>query len=161
MPRPAPPLLSNSRAHEQPQADQARQENKKKLIVTPNQILTIFSQLHRANAAGNELNSLDIFAKLAASHSRARLKNSKTFVKPEILTAFFSKIIKGDLPPKIAHIFRTTYLVALRKSEVDATRLRPLAYPQPYLRQIAAKVILHLFRGHFPNTYCPSTTHSV
>ena len=87
------------------------------------------TQLHRAKAAGNELDSPDIFAKLAALHSRARLKNSKTFVKPEVLAAFFSNIIQGDLSSKMAHIFRTTYLVALRKSEVDATYLRALGIP--------------------------------
>ena len=127
---------------------------KREKLITPNEILIIVSQLHRAKAAGNELDSIDFFVNLAASHARARLKKSKTFVKPEILVVFFVQSIPGDLLTKIASIFRTTHLVALQKCEVDPTWLRPLGIPSA-LRQIAAKVILHLFRTRFAKRLLP------
>ena len=82
------------------------------------------------------------------------MKNSTTFVKPDTLASFFSQIIQGDLPPRITKIFRTTYLVALRKCEVDSTRLRPLNNPSA-LRRIATKVILHLYRTRFAKHLLP------
>ena len=128
--------------------------NCKRLIVTPTQIMNILSSLHRAKATGNELDSLDIFVKMATSQNRSRIKGKKTFVKPEILAFFLSRVIQGNLSERIAKIFRTTYMVALRKSETDPTKLRPLGIPSA-LRRIAAKTIVHLFRTSFAKHLLP------
>ena len=68
---PLPPSLTIPELTNNPRLTKLSKKNKKKLVVTPSQILTILSKLHRTKAAGNELDSLDIFVKLAASHSRA------------------------------------------------------------------------------------------
>ena len=98
-------------------------KNHKKLLVTPNQIMTILANLSRAKAAGNELDSINIFGRIAPFNNRSKIEVKKTFVKPEILALFFSRIIQGNLPDRIAKIFRTTYMVALRKSETNPTKL--------------------------------------
>jgi hypothetical protein len=149
-----PPSLAIPEPHDKPRSTRLSKKNKKKLMVTPNQIMILLTQLRRAKATGNDLDSLDIFVKMATTHARSRKKNSTMFVKPDTLASFFSQIIQGDLPPRIAKIFRTTYLVALRKCEVDPTRLRPLNIPSA-LRRISAKVILHLYRTRFAKHLLP------
>ena len=117
-------------------------------------MMSILLGLNRAKAAGNELDSLDIFIKLAALHKRQTMKNQRSFVNINIVAAFFSTIIQGNIPAKIAKILRTTYMVALRKCEVDQTKLRPLGIPSA-IRRVAAKVILHIFRPHFARHLLP------
>ena len=75
------PLPGDPRTQRPSQINQTLPENKK-LIVTPNQIMTILCQLQGAKATRNKLDSMDIFVKLATSYAQARLKNSKMFVKP-------------------------------------------------------------------------------
>lgn len=96
--------------------------------------MSILLSLNRAKAAGNELDSLDIFIKLAALHRRCRVKDQTNFVKPDVLASFFSSVIQGGLPPRIAKILRTSYMVALRKCEINSTKLRPLGIPSAIRR---------------------------
>ena len=56
-------------------------KNAKKLLGTSNQIMNIISNLHRVNAAGNELEFLDIFIKMISSYLhkyiRSKIKRNK------------------------------------------------------------------------------------
>ena len=116
--------------------------------------MSILFSLNRAKAVGNEIDSLDIFIKLAALHRRCDMIDQSSFVKPDVLASFFSAAIQGSLPPRIAKILRTTYMVALRKCKIDSTKLRPLGIPSA-IRRIAAKVILHVFRTRFAKHLLP------
>ena len=143
-----PPPITNSRT------TRSHSNTAKNLHVTPHQIMSILHSLNIAKAAGNELDSLDIFIKLAALHRRYQSKSQKSFVKTDILASFFSLVIQGNLPPRIAKILRTTYMVALCKSETDPTKLRPLGIPSA-IRRVAAKTILHMFRTRFAQHLLP------
>ena len=117
-------------------------------------MLPIITSLRRGKAPGPELDSLDIFIKLADLYRRCQLKGQKSFVKTDTLASFFSLVIQGNLPPRIAKILRTTYMVALRKSETNPTKLRPLGIPSA-IRRVAAKAILHMFRTRFAQHLLP------
>ena len=62
-----------------PRITKISKKNKKRLTVAPSQVMDIFLSLHRAKAAGNERNSLDIVVKPASSYARSKIKKFATF----------------------------------------------------------------------------------
>ena len=135
-------------------ATRGGERNRPRVIIHPNILSKVLSQLHRAKAPGIELDSLDIFIKLAAKYRRAKKKKEQTFVNPELLARFFTILVNGDVSARIKAILRTTYLAALRKSETDPRKLRPLGIPSA-IRRIMALLILAIYKTKFAHHLLP------
>ena len=106
------------------------------IFFTPDTIIRHIESLHRGKAPGLQADSLDIFIELAARIKEERLPASL----PQHLSAIFTHIANGDVPPILVHVIRTTYLVALQKDPEDCTKLRPLGIPAA-LRRITAHAV--------------------
>lgn len=130
--------------------------NRKKIIISPNAMLQIFSHLKRGKACGFELDSLDIFIKLAGAYRRSKriFKPCRLSLSMEIIARFFTIIANGEIPQDTKSILRTTYLVALHKSTTDKRTLRPLGVPSA-IRRIAAIAVLQMYKGRFAKYLLP------
>ena len=128
--------------------------NRKGIIISPNDIKDIFTNLKRGKASGNELDSLDIFIKILATNARRRKARKDVLYKTEVLSQFFTIIANGTVPQRIKSILRTTYMVAFHKDITDKTKLRPLGIPSA-IRRITAVAILHKFKGDFATHLLP------
>ena len=129
-------------------------KNVKKLIIHPKIVSKVLSQLSRGKAPGLEIDSLDIFIKLARKFRTAKKKKKTTKIRPTVLARFFTILASGDLNPRILDIIRTTYLVALRKDANDNKKLRPLGIPAA-IRRITAQCVLQMYRGRFASYLLP------
>ena len=128
--------------------------NRKGVIISPNDIKDIFTNLKRGKASGNELDSLDIFIKILSTNARRRKARKDILYKTEVLAQFFTIIANGTVPQRIKSILRTTYMVAFHKDITDKTKLRPLGIPSA-IRRITAVAILHKFKGDFATHLLP------
>ena len=118
------------------------------LLLPPREnILTILRRLRRGKAPGPELDSLDIFIKLAGCYTRAHKRKQKCSIRLETLAEFFTILANGDVSPRIATILRTTYLVALSKDPTDQSKIRPLGIPSA-IRRITAIATIHTYKQH-------------
>jgi len=129
-------------------------KNFRHFAISPKTILAVLRRLHRGKAAGPELDSLDIFIKLAGCYTRAKKRHTKCDIRLEVLAKFFTIIANGDVPPKIVKILRTTYLVALSKDPTDHTKLRPLGIPSA-IRRITAVAVIHINQRRFAQYLLP------
>lgn len=128
--------------------------NYRHFAISPKTILQVLRRLHRGKAAGPELDSLDIFIKLAGCYTRAHKRKVKCPIRLETLAKFFTIIANGKLPPKIVQILRTTYLVALSKDPNDHTNLRPLGIPSA-IRRITAISVIQVNQRRFAQYLLP------
>jgi hypothetical protein len=128
--------------------------NRKRIIISPTALSATFSRLKRGKGTGFQLDSLDIFIKLATSYRRAKKKGNKTHINLETLAIFFTTLANGDVTDKIKLILRTTYLVALHKDPTNDLKLRPLGIPSA-IRRIMAIAVLQLYRGRFAEHLLP------
>ena len=128
--------------------------NRKGVIISPNDIKDIFTNLKRGKASGNELDSLDIFIKILSTNARRHKARKDILYKTEVLAQFFTIIANGTVPQRIKSILRTTYMVAFHKDITDKTKLRPLGIPSA-IRRITAVAILHKFKGDFATHLLP------
>jgi hypothetical protein len=119
--------------------------------------------LNRGKSRGPELDSLDIFVKLASSYRRATKKKRRTPIETATLAKFFNLIINGDVPDRVKTILRTTYLVGIHKDDpftqsqrrpAELPPIRPINIPSA-IRRIAAISVLFLLRGKFASTLLP------
>ena len=136
---------------------------KRKFILPPKAIIKILGRLNRGKSCGPELDSLDIFIKLASSYRRAKKKSRRTPIQVTTLAKFFNLIINGDVPERAKTTLRTTYLVGLHKDDpstqsgrrpVELPPVRPINIPSA-IRRIAAISVLFLLRGQFASTLLP------
>ena len=74
-------------------------KNFRHFAISPKNILAVLCRLHRGKAAGPELDSLDIFIKLAGCYTRAKKRKTKCDICLEVLANFFTIIANGDVPP--------------------------------------------------------------
>ena len=74
-------------------------KNYRHFAISPKSILAVLRRLHRGKAAGPELDSLDIFIKLAGCYTRAKKRKTKCDICLEVLPTFFTIIANGDVPP--------------------------------------------------------------
>ena len=128
--------------------------NFKRLIIHPSVISKVLSKLKRGKAPGIELDSLDIFVKLADSYRRAKKRGQRTPFDPRVLAEFFTILANGEAPPQIKEIIRTTYLVALRKDADDPRKLRPLGIPSA-IRRITALAVLTIYKTRLAEYLLP------
>ena len=64
-------------------------KNFRHFAISPKNILAVLRRLHRGKAAGPELDSLDIFIKLAGCYTRAKKRKTKCDICLEVLANFF------------------------------------------------------------------------
>ena len=128
--------------------------NHRHFAIAPKNILTILRRLRRGKAPGPELDSLDIFIKLAGCYTRAHKRKQKCSIRLETLAEFFTILANGDVPPRIATILRTTYLVALSKDPTDQSKIRPLGIPSA-IRRITAIATIHTYKQQFAKYLLP------
>ena len=129
-------------------------KNRKRITISPSALLETFSRLRRGKGVGFELDSLDIFIKLACAHKRARKRDHKSIVHLTTLASFFTILANGDVTDPIKRILRTTYLVALHKDPTNDLKLRPLGIPSA-IRRITAIAVLQMYRGRFAEHLLP------
>ena len=128
--------------------------NRKRVVISPNAMLEILGHLKRGKAPGYELDSLDIFIKLARRYRQDTKKKSRSDIGLDVIAKFFTILANGDVPPRILRILRTTYLVALHKDPTDPLKLRPLGIPSA-IRRITAISILHMYKSRFAKYLLP------
>lgn len=148
------PESYNLNLHHKQHKTRGSTKNRKRLTISPTALLETFSHLKRGKGSGFELDSLDIFIKLASKYRRAKKKSSTTYVNLETLAIFFTTLANGDVTPKIKSILRTTYLVALHKDPTNDLKLRPLGIPSA-IRRIMAIAVLQMYRGRFAEHLLP------
>ena len=122
------------------QSTRLQQQSRRKFSLAPDDMLPILSSLRRGKAPGPELNSPDIFIKLAGLHERSKNKNKQCKIQTKTLALFFTIMANGNMPTCIVKIIRTTYLVALHKDPDNNKKLRPLGIPSA-IQQITAACI--------------------
>jgi hypothetical protein len=147
------PKSYNIEVHK-PHRDTRSSTTKHQISVSPKSILDILNHCKRGKAPGIELDSLDIFIKLAGAYKKSKKKHQIPFIRVEILSKFFSILANGDVPPRIKRILRTTYMCALHKDPTNKRKLRPLGIPSA-IRRITAICILHQYKGQFAKYLAP------
>ena len=131
--------------------------NKKKLVFTPQEVINHLLRLRRHKAPGIQVDSLDLFIKLARRRSNEKRKKDHRrdkSITTQNLASFFTIIAQGNLPPAVTELIRTTYLVALQKDANDLTKLRPLGIPAA-IRRITASMIVYKFKSDFAEYLLP------
>ena len=136
------------------QSAKSRRRQKGRFTVSPNEIMPILSRLSRGKAPGPELDSLDIFIKMAGLHRRSIAKNERCKIDPTTLATFFTIIANGEVSPAIRTMLQTTYLVALEKDPSNKRKLRPLGIPSA-IRRITAVCIISKYRATFAEHLLP------
>ena len=116
--------------------------------------MQILSRLSRGKAPGPELDSLDIFIKMAGLNRRPIVKNEHCRINPTTLATFFTIIANGEVSPAIRTMLQTTYLVALEKDPSNKQKLRPLGIPSA-IRRITAVCIISKYRATFAEHLLP------
>jgi hypothetical protein len=149
-----PPSLNLNLQYSSSRTTRGSAANKKQIEIHPTTIIDTINSLNRGKAPGNNVDSLDIYIKLAKSYQRAQKKKKKSPIKPTTLAQFFTIVANGQVTPKIKDLLQTTYMVALRKSETDPRKLRPLGIPSA-IRRITAVAILQIYRSRFANNLLP------
>ena len=102
--------------------------------------------LKKGKAPGIQVDSLDVFIKLAQRCKRSTAKGTPPLARN--LASLFSAVANGEIPESAQHCLRTTYLVALAKDKTDDTKLRPLGIPSA-IRRITANAIANDFKSEF------------
>ena len=131
---------------------------KKRVTITPQEMSERMKKLKKGRAPGVQVDSLDIFIKLAnrrAMSHRKKKKRKKTADTDATLAAFFTIIINGEVGPRIKKLIRTTYTVALQKDPEDLKKLRPLGIPSA-VRRIAAALIVGKYKSEFAKLLLPT-----
>ena len=129
-------------------------KNHRHFAISPKNILLVLRKLKRGKAVGPELDSLDIFIKLAGCYTRKNSKKQRCSIRLETLASFFTIIANGEVPSNVAQILRTTYLVPLAKDPNDHTKLRPIGVPSA-IRRITAICAIFTHQHQFANYLLP------
>lgn len=135
----------------------ATRTNSKKIIFTPKEVMDHLMRLRRHKAPGIQVDSLDLFIKLARRRNNEKRKKEHRrdkSIATQNIASFFTLVAQGHLPPAITELIRTTYLVALQKDANDLTKLRPLGIPAA-IRRITASLIVNKFKSDFATYLLP------
>ncbi|EED86272.1 predicted protein, partial [Thalassiosira pseudonana CCMP1335] len=123
-----------------------RTQNRKKIHFLPSKLIDNILHLKNGKAPGIQVDSLDVFIKLAQRCKRSTAKGTPPLARN--LASLFSAVANGEIPESAQHCLRTTYLVALAKDKTDDTKLRPLGIPSA-IRRITANAIANDFKSEF------------
>ena len=112
--------------HKQERITRGTTLGRKKVYISSKMVIKGLKGLNKGKAGGQQVDSLDLFIKLARSRNKGKKKAAQFNNRHKTLAAFFSSIANTDVSNKVARILRTTYLVALQKDPEDLSKLRPL-----------------------------------
>ena len=127
-------------------------DNRKKAHISPKLVVKALNGLNCGNAGGLQVDSLDLFVKVAKWQKKG--KNKRYSDREKILAKLFTDIVNGKVPAKTVKIQRTTYLIALEKDPDDLSKLQPLGVPSA-IRRIAVVLILQSHRASFAQYLLP------
>ncbi|KAL7502262.1 hypothetical protein ACHAXN_000775, partial [Cyclotella atomus] len=144
-----PPSLN--RGCNKPRVSTRTGGTRQNIQITPKDIISTLSHLHRGKATGVHCDSLDIYIKTAR---RIDLSTPTGLQKAQHLASFFEQIVNGNVSEQFKHFIRQTYLVALEKDPDDKTKLRPLGVPSA-IRRISAISVLKQFNSAFAQHILP------